>query len=195
MSVINKMLQDLDERGATHGRVEASIQGTGIPRQRASPARRWKIAAFALMVPLVLAIGWIVVLLSRSVSSDGQTKSPQPTSLAQVMPQPADAQKKDVATPQAPVPQQAPVVADARPKTSEVVAEASVTSKESASKSPQSTPLAQVTPQPASAQKKGAETQQAPAAQKQAPAVADARPKAAAVVAQESGIHNEPASK
>ena len=195
MSVINKMLQDLDKRGATHGRVEESIPGTAIPRQRASAGRRWKIAAFALMVPLVLAIGWIVVLLSSSVSSDGQKKSPQSTPLAQVTPQPADAQKKDVATPQAPVPQQAPVVADARPKTSEVVAQASVTPKESASKSPQSTPPAQVTPQPAAVKKKSAETPQAPAAQQQAPVVAAAQPKAAVVVAQANVTPKEPASK
>jgi hypothetical protein len=187
MSVINKMLQDLDQRGATG------------PRRRVHPGwdsaaaggsgRHWKIAAFALMVPLVLAIGWIVVLLSRSGSSDGQTKSTQSTPLAQVTPQPADAQKKDVATPQAPVPQQAPVVADARPKTSEVVAQASVTPKESASKSPQAPP-AQVTPQPAAVRRKALKLSSTGSTERQRPWLL-LRPEAAAVVAQESVIPSE----
>lgn len=105
MSVINKMLRDLDQRGAAQGRVEGSMRGAGIPLETAGRRGRWKIAAWALMVPLVLAAGWIV-LRPDSGSSDGPAKTPQSVTLAEVTPRPADAQKEAAETQQVPVPPQ-----------------------------------------------------------------------------------------
>jgi MSHA biogenesis protein MshN len=110
MSVINKMLQDLDKRGAAQGRPEVSLRGTGIPLETGAPRGRWKIAAWALIVPLVLAAGW-VVLRPGSVPSDRPAKTPQSVPLAQVAPKPAEIQAKADVVAQAPTPKpQAPEV-------------------------------------------------------------------------------------
>jgi len=111
MSVINKMLQDLDKRGAAQaaqGRAEDSLRGTGIPLETGASRGRWKIAAWALIVPLVLAAGWIV-LRPGSGPSDGPAKTPPSVSLAAVAPQPAQVQAKaDVLAPAPLPPQQTP---------------------------------------------------------------------------------------
>src|SRR5258706_6237347 len=195
MSVINKMLQDLDKRAAAQTRVEGSIRGAGIPLEPASSMVRWKIAAAAILVLLVLAAGWIA-WLHHSGTSAGPTRSAQSTPVVQAPPQSADAHKKDAETERTPVAQQqVPVVAAAGLKTAEFFAQPSATPQESASKSAQITPPAQVTSQPAAVQKQRVETEDALVVQKRAPAVAATRPKAPVVLAQASAKAKESTSK
>ncbi len=109
MSVINKMLQDLDKRGAAQDRVGGSIRGAGIAPRPASRRGRWKIAAWALMVPLVLAAGWIALRPGSQEIPFAQ----------QVTPRPAQMQAKADAAAQAPLPQERAPAPSPQPQAAE----------------------------------------------------------------------------
>jgi MSHA biogenesis protein MshN len=116
MSVINKMLQDLDRRETAHASLGNAMRGA-TPFQPATGGP-WKIATLALVVLLVLATGWIA-MRPGSAPADARTPSP-PVAVAAPVISPAPPPVVD-ALPQTPQPQLAASAPAAKPDTPEVL--------------------------------------------------------------------------
>jgi MSHA biogenesis protein MshN len=115
MSVINKMLRDLDQRAEAQGKPEPSLRGAGIPfDEAAGEGRRWKLAALALSIPLAVAIGWIL-WQPRSETSNAPARPAPAAPLAQVTPAPAEVPKKPAEPELVPTPKPAAVASSSQP--------------------------------------------------------------------------------
>ncbi len=82
MSVINKMLRDLDKRGA------APASGARAAPPAAERTGRWKLAAWLLVIPVAIAAGWFATRPAQHApEADAGIQKAAP--LAQVTPPPA----------------------------------------------------------------------------------------------------------
>ena len=183
MSVINKMLQDLDKRGASPRGVEGSAHDEVAPLRAAQSGRRWKIPAWLLIVPI--AVGAVLLALWLwPESPDEQAKKGEPPRLAQLKPPPAPESPSPAVAPSAAKPAEIPLKpAEVPPsKQSAVTAAPAAPSATAPAVPAASAGAAQVPPAPAPTEK----------GRKDEPKVVDsappakAPPKPPAVVAQAS---------
>ena len=98
MSVINKMLKDLDKRGASPGRFEGAAQDAANLSPPAQSARRWRIPAWLLIVPI--AIGAVLLALWLwPESPEERARSDKAARLAQLKPVPVAEAPRPLAAP------------------------------------------------------------------------------------------------
>ncbi|MFC5460625.1 tetratricopeptide repeat protein [Massilia niabensis] len=152
MSLINKMLQDLDARGnARAGGVPPAVKPVARPAEGVGRLPLRRIAAVTAAALLAVALGVVVWLV---IPSKGKTYDPRPVvtvapAAAPAAPEPAPVTVAEVAPPAAPVAvaeEEAPVPASPAPR----AAPAPVEKPASVSRQPAQAPAMRPAPAPAS---------------------------------------------